>query len=371
MINEKAHIIISGGGTGGHVFPAISIANAVKKRMPGAEVLFVGARGKLEMEKVPAAGYKITGLPIAGFQRSWSLKNLSFFFKLWKSLRLSRKIIRQFNPDVVVGVGGYASGPVLYKANKAGIPTLIQEQNSYAGITNKLLAKKASVICTAYDGMEKYFPASKIVLTGNPVREDLVDLKASQEEAKHFFGLEKDKKMILVIGGSLGARTINRSIQKQLKNMLKRDVQWLWQTGKLYYEESQAILAEMPTNQILVKDFIKRMDMAYAAADLIISRAGAGTISELSIVGKPVILVPSPNVAEDHQTKNARALANNQAAIMVKDQEAEDELVEQAFKIIDNIDLQQELSEHIKKFALPNAAGDIAKHIHSLIENRS
>src|SRR5664280_2395966 len=337
-MSQQKHkrIIISGGGTGGHIFPAISIANALRKIDPETEILFVGAEGRMEMEKIPAAGYKIVGLPVAGLYRSLSLKNFSVLIKLLKSLRKARKVIKDFSPDVVVGVGGYASGPVLRQAGKMGIPTLIQEQNSYAGVTNKLLAKKASVICVAYDGMEKYFPASKIIKTGNPVRQNFDDIYILKNEALAFFGLKRNIPVILVLGGSLGAGTINKSLSENIQKIASSDYQWLWQTGKNYFEKINALVSGSSCPDIAVYDFINRMDYAFAAADIIISRAGAGTISELCLVGKPVILVPSPNVAEDHQTKNAMALIEKDAASMVMDSEAGEKLTETAMSIINN-----------------------------------
>ena len=364
---KNKNIIISGGGTGGHIFPAISIANAIKKIEPDANILFVGALGKIEMEKVPAAGYEIIGLPIAGLQRRLTLKNISFIFKLISSLRKSKKIIKEFKPDVVVGVGGYASGPVLYKANKMKIPTLIQEQNSYAGITNKLLAKKAKKICVAYEGMEKYFPKDKIILTGNPVRQDLLDKIGSKTEALKHFELDSEKKTILVVGGSLGARTINQSVIGDFEKLGKSEFQMLWQTGKYYFEDAKKVASETNYKNIKVLDFITRMDMAYAAADIIISRAGAGTISELCLVGKPVILVPSPNVAEDHQTMNAMALVNKGAAIMIKDSEAREKLIDTTLELINDEREIKELSENIKGMALRDSAKIIAEEVLKLV----
>lgn len=362
-MTKSKNIIISGGGTGGHVFPAISIANAIKEIEPETNILFVGALGKIEMEKVPAAGYEIIGLPIAGLQRKLTTKNISFIFKLIKSLRKSKKIIKDFKPDVVVGVGGYASGPVLYKANKMVIPTLIQEQNSYAGITNKLLAKKAQKICVAYEGMEKYFPKEKIMLTGNPVRQDLLDKIGNKQEGIKHFDLDENKKTILVIGGSLGARTVNQSVMKDIEKIGNSDFQLLWQTGKYYYEEAKKVADESGFKNIKVLDFIKRMDFAYSVADVIISRAGAGTISELCLVGKPVILVPSPNVAEDHQTKNAMALVNRNAAIMIKDIEAKEKLISAALDLIDDEEHMKLLSNNITGMALRDSAKIIAEEV--------
>ncbi len=363
-VNKKnKNIIISGGGTGGHVFPAISIANAIKEIEPESNILFVGALGKIEMEKVPAAGYQIIGLPIAGLQRRITYKNIVFIFKLMRSLNRSKKIIKKFKPDVVVGVGGYASGPVLYMANRKNIPTLIQEQNSYAGITNKLLAKKAEKICVAYEGMEKYFPTEKIILTGNPIRQDLLDKMGSKTDAAEHFKMDKDIKTVLVIGGSLGARTINQSIMADIDKIGQNDIQILWQTGKYYYEDAKAIVEKSGYKNIKVLDFIVRMDYAYSLADVIISRAGAGTISELCLVGKPVVLVPSPNVAEDHQTKNAIALVNKNAAVMVKDNNAKNQLVDLVLNLIYDNDEMHNLSGNIKGMALRDSAKIIAKEV--------
>lgn len=368
MKQKNKNIIISGGGTGGHVFPAISIANAIREIEPDANILFVGALGKIEMEKVPAAGYKIIGLPVAGLQRRLTFKNISFIFKLISSLRISRKIIKDFKPDVVVGVGGYASGPVLRIANKKGIPTLIQEQNSYAGITNKLLAKRAKRICVAYEGMEKYFPKDKILLTGNPVRQDLLDKIGNKDEAIKHFDLEPGRKTVLVIGGSLGAKTINQSVIGDIKKIGNSNFQLLWQTGKYYYNDVKKVVDESGYKNVKVLDFITRMDMAYSLADLIISRAGAGTISELCLVGKPVILVPSPNVAEDHQTKNAMALANKNAAFMIKDADAREKMIDTTIKLIENEKQIKSLSENIKRMALRDSAKIIAQEVLNLIK---
>jgi len=360
---KNKNIIISGGGTGGHIFPAISIANAIKEIEPETNILFVGALGKIEMDKVPAAGYEIIGLPVAGLQRRLTVKNISFIFKLISSLLKSRKIIKEFKPDAVVGVGGYASGPVLREANKKGIPTLIQEQNSYAGITNKLLAKKAKKICVAYEGMENYFPKDKIILTGNPVRQDLLEKIGNREEAIKYFDLDQNKKTILVVGGSLGARTINESIIGDIAKIGNSEFQILWQTGKYYFEEAKRSAEKTEFENIKVLDFITRMDLAYSVADIIISRAGAGTISELCLVRKPVILVPSPNVAEDHQTKNALALANKNAAIMIKDIEAREKLIDSALNLLSNGEQLKGLSENIKEMALRDSAKIIAEEV--------
>ena len=367
---KQYRIIISGGGTGGHIFPAISIANTFRKRFPDAEILFVGAEDRMEMEKVPAAGYKIVGLPVSGFDRAHLFNNIKVLNRLRKSLGMAKKTIRDFRPDIAVGVGGYASGPTLWMAASQGIPTLIQEQNSYAGVTNKLLAKKASKICVAYDGMEKFFPADKIVITGNPVRQDLEEATDKKEEALAFFGLSPEKKTILVVGGSLGARTINRSIQGDLDKLFASDVQVIWQTGRYYYSEATKHLKAYRGMPIWCSDFITRMDYAYSAADLIISRAGASSISELCLLKKPVILVPSPNVAEDHQTKNALALANKDAAIMVADKDAEQQLVTRALEVIHDDEQLALLSRNIEQLAQHQSAERIVDEIVKIIEKK-
>jgi UDP-N-acetylglucosamine--N-acetylmuramyl-(pentapeptide) pyrophosphoryl-undecaprenol N-acetylglucosamine transferase len=356
-------VIISGGGTGGHIYPAIAIANALKKSFPEVEILFVGAKNRMEMQKVPLAGYRIVGLDIAGFQRSFSMQNLQFPMKLFKSLQEARNIVKDFQPHVCVGVGGYASGPTLFVAGRMGIPTLIQEQNSYAGITNKLLAKKAKKICVAYPEMDKFFSKEKIIFTGNPVRTDIMDIASKRITALHHFGLKENKKTLLVIGGSLGARTINESIKKSLDRILDNDIQLIWQTGKTFYETAQKLVIEKRSEQIKVFDFINTMDLAYAASDVVISRAGALSISELCLVAKPAILVPSPNVAEDHQTKNARVLVDNNAALMVADKDAEAFLVGDAIDLLYDEILQRKLQNHIRKFARPNAADEIVQEI--------
>lgn len=367
---KQYRIIISGGGTGGHIFPAISIANTLRKRFPDVEILFVGAEDRMEMEKVPAAGYKIVGLPVSGFDRAHLFNNIKVLNRLRKSLGMAKKTIRDFRPDIAVGVGGYASGPTLWMAASQGIPTLIQEQNSYAGVTNKLLAKKASKICVAYDGMEKFFPADKIVITGNPVRQDLEEATDKKEEALAFFGLSPEKKTILVVGGSLGARTINRSIQGDLDKLFASDVQVIWQTGRYYYSEATKHLKAYRGMPIWCSDFITRMDYAYSAADLIISRAGASSISELCLLKKPVILVPSPNVAEDHQTKNALALANKDAAIMVADKDAEQQLVTKALEVIHDDEQLALLSRNIERLAQHQSAERIVDEIVKIIEKK-
>lgn len=369
-MSKELRIIISGGGTGGHIFPAISIANAIKAACPNAEILFVGALGRMEMQRVPAAGYKIEGLPICGFDRKHLLKNIKVLFKIWKSQQMAKKIIKEFKPQVAVGVGGYASGPTLNKAAAMGIPCLIQEQNSYAGVTNKLLAKKAAKICVAYDGMERFFPAEKIILTGNPVRQALLGTKMTREEAIKSFGLDPTKKTILLVGGSLGARTINESVLQHLDLVKSSDVQFIWQTGSFYRESIAERLKGETIPNLIVTDFITDMGAAYKAADLVISRAGASSISEFCLIGKPVILVPSPNVAEDHQTKNALALSTKQAAIHVKDAEAPATLLPLALETIHDDAQLKSLSENVLKLALPNSAEIIAKEVIKLAEKK-
>jgi UDP-N-acetylglucosamine--N-acetylmuramyl-(pentapeptide) pyrophosphoryl-undecaprenol N-acetylglucosamine transferase len=356
-------VIISGGGTGGHIFPAVAMANALKKIDPGTEILFVGAKGRMEMEKIPAAGYKIIGLDIQGFQRSSILKNVLLPYKLLKSVMKARSIIRDFKPDVAVGVGGYASGPLLYAASQLKIPYLIQEQNSFAGITNKILGKNAELICVAFKGMEKFFPSEKIKITGNPIRKEAVDIENKRFAAAELLSLSPHKKTILLTGGSLGSGTLNKSMFSGLDKILAADVQLIWQTGKYYY---QSVIEQMKGKEhpnIKVLEFLHRMDLAYAAADLVISRAGAGTVAELCAVKKPAILVPSPNVAEDHQTKNAITLLENDAAIMVGDAMAEFELIDVALLLIDNKDKCKALSENIGKMALPDADEVIAREV--------
>lgn len=361
--SEGPRIILSGGGTGGHIFPAIAIANEIKKLAPNAEILFVGALGKMEMEKVPAAGYKIIGVPIAGLQRKFTLSNLKLPFLIIRSLLKTRKIVSDFQPDVVVGTGGYASGPVLKAATAKGIPALLQEQNSYAGITNKILAKKASKICVAYDGMEKFFPKEKIILTGNPVRQDIANVKQKKAEALEYFKLNPGKKVILVIGGSLGARTINESIGAGLEQLVNNNIQLIWQTGKGYAETAKQQTEKYKDQHIYAMDFISRMDLAYAAADIVISRAGASSVSELCNIGMPCILVPSPNVAEDHQTKNAMALVNKQAAILVKDNEAQEQLITTAVRLIRDEQQQVVLTNNISRMAFLHSANVIATEV--------
>ena len=364
---KKLNIIISGGGTGGHIFPAVSIANAIKKQHPEAEILFVGAEGRMEMQRVPAAGYPIKGLPVAGFNRKNLLANIPVLWKLLKSQFMAYRIIKDFKPMVAVGVGGYASGPTLKMAQKMGIPTLIQEQNSYAGVTNKLLAKNAKKICVAYDGMEKFFPANLILKTGNPVRQGLLESNINKEDAVKAFGLDPNKKTILLIGGSLGARTINESVLNHLDLIRQSNAQFILQTGKYYSQEIQAQLKNEKNLEMLhVTDFISNMDAAYAAADLVISRAGADSISEFCLLKKPVILVPSPNVAEDHQTKNALALVNKDAALYVKDTEAKDSLIKLAIEIVNRPERLQTLSKNIATLAYENSADIIAQEVYKL-----
>ena len=363
----KHRFIISGGGTGGHIFPAISIANALKKQMPDAEILFVGALGRMEMERVPAAGYPIEGLPVSGFDRKNMLRNIKVLWNLIHSMVLARRIISRFKPEVVIGVGGYASAPTLRAASALGIPTLIQEQNSYAGVTNKLLAKKAKKICVAYEGMERFFEKDKIILTGNPVRQDLFAIAPKTVEAYNFFGLDSEKKTILVVGGSLGARTINQSIIAGLDKLLKTDVQVIWQTGKFYIDNARKSSEQFVSPDLLVTDFVARMDLAYSIADLVISRAGASSISELCLLAKPVILVPSPNVAEDHQTQNALALVRKDAAIMIKDTDAVNQLVDKSIELIQNESELIKLSFNIQKLAEKDSADRIALEVMKLI----
>jgi len=360
-------IIISGGGTGGHIFPALAIANALKKQNPATEILFVGANGRMEMEKVPAAGYQIIGLDIQGIQRKSLWKNIMFPVKLLRSVRKAVKIIKQFKPNAAVGVGGYASGPLLYAASLLGVPTLIQEQNSYAGITNKWLGAKAKTVCVAFDGMDKFFPQEKLIKTGNPVRRESVDIAGKRNAALQQLNFLSGKKTILVTGGSLGARTLNNSIIAGLARLIDADVQLIWQTGKVYYQGIIEKLGEDYHPNVQILEFITHMDLAYAAADLVISRAGAGTIAELCMVGKPVILVPSPNVAEDHQTKNALALLQENAALFVADRDAEVKLVDKALQLLTDVNKQKTLSANISKLALPHADEDIAKEVAKLI----
>jgi UDP-N-acetylglucosamine--N-acetylmuramyl-(pentapeptide) pyrophosphoryl-undecaprenol N-acetylglucosamine transferase len=361
---SKLKFILSGGGTGGHIYPAIAIANELKRRYPDAEILFVGAKDKMEMQKVPQAGYPIKGLWIAGIQRKLTLQNALFPFKLLSSLWESRKILKSFKPDVVIGTGGFASGPLLNVANSLNIPTLIQEQNSYPGITNKLLSKKAAKICVAYENLERFFPKEKMILTGNPVRQDLIDVSSKREEAIAFFKLDPKKKTLLILGGSLGARRINQLIEKELQGILSQKVQIIWQCGKLYLED----YSKYNSSLVQVVAFIERMDLVYAAADVVISRAGASSVSELCIVGKPVIFIPSPNVAEDHQTKNAQAIVDKKGAIMIKESALEDEFSIVLEALLKDEGKQQLLGDNIKKLALPQATVQIVDAIEKLLK---
>ena len=367
---ESIRVIVSGGGTGGHIFPAISIANALKAMVPDAEILFVGAEGRMEMQRVPAAGYKIIGLPVAGFDRKNLFKNIPVLIKLFKSQMMARKIIKDFKPMVVVGVGGYASGPTLKMAASMGIPTLIQEQNSYAGVTNKLLSKSARRICVAYEGMDRFFPKDKIVLTGNPVRQGLVDAQLSKKEAVEKMGLNPERRTVLIIGGSLGARTMNESVIGNLSIIREaKGVQFVWQTGKYYSDEIKSRLSrEAIVPNLKVTDFVSDMASAYAAADLVVSRAGASSISELCVLHKPSILVPSPNVAEDHQTKNAKALSTRGAALFLADADAVSQLVPLAIKTVADENLLASLGENAGKMAFYDSANVIATEVLKLAE---
>ena len=365
---QKLHVLVSGGGTGGHIFPALSIANEIRRRYPESNILFVGAEGRMEMEKVPAAGFNIVGLPVSGFDRKHLLRNIKVLSRLFKSMKLAKKILKDFRPAIAIGVGGYASGPMLKAAQKQGIPTLLQEQNSYAGVTNKLLAAKADCICVAYEGMERFFPKDKIVLTGNPVRRNLLECDATPEEARQAMGVNPNKKTILIIGGSLGARTINHAIIDGLAKIGEaQDVQVIWQTGKLYDEQCREALNASGVKNVVQMPFISNMDMAYRAADLVVSRAGASSISELQLLGKATILVPSPNVAEDHQTKNALALVNREAAIMVRDADASSQLVDTMLATVVDSDHIASLSSNVSKMALRDAAERIVDEVAKII----
>lgn len=361
---KELRVILSGGGTGGHIYPAISIANEIKLRFPYAEVLFVGAKDRMEMQKVPEAGYPIEGLWISGIQRKLSLKNLLFPIKLVSSLWRARTIIKSFKPDIVIGTGGFASGPLLQVANQRDIPTLLQEQNSLPGITNKMLAKKADVICTAYENMQKFFPPEKVVLTGNPVRQDLLQVDTKREQALKFFALDPEMKSVLVLGGSLGARRINQLMESQLEEFKKRNLQVIWQTGSLYYQEYKKYADQ---RGVRVVEFLSRMDLAYAAADVIISRAGAGTVSELCIVGKPVLFIPSPNVAEDHQSKNALALAEKDAAVVIPESSLDAGFQDLFYPLLESEEKLKSLSINIKELAKPFATAHIVDQIEKLI----
>ncbi len=368
-MKENLRFIISGGGTGGHIFPAVSIANAIKELCPQSEILFVGAEGRMEMHRVPAAGYPIKGLPVAGFDRKNLLRNIPVLFKLFKSQRLARKIVKDFRPHAAVGVGGYASGPTLKVAGSMGIPTLLQEQNSYAGVTNKLLAKQAKKICVAYEGMERFFDKDKIILTGNPVRQGLLNHTITREEAIASFKLNPNKRTVLILGGSLGARTINQCLMTNLDKVKESGIQFIWQTGKIYIEEARAAVKQAGELPMLhVTDFISDMATAYSAADLVISRAGAGSISEFCLLQKPVILVPSPNVAEDHQTKNALALVNKNAALYVKDADAKELLLDKAIEAVNQPELLKNLSKNIAELAFTDSANVIAKEVIKLAQ---
>ncbi|WP_179336988.1 undecaprenyldiphospho-muramoylpentapeptide beta-N-acetylglucosaminyltransferase [Winogradskyella ludwigii] len=362
MSNYK--FILSGGGTGGHIYPAVAIADELKSRYPDAEFLFVGASDRMEMDKVPQAGYKIEGLWISGIQRKLTLKNLAFPFKLISSLLKSRKIIKKFKPDAVIGTGGFASGPLLQVASSKGIPSLIQEQNSFPGITNKLLSKKVNTICVAYEGLEKFFPKDKIKLTGNPIRKDLLEVKNKQVEGKNAFNLKEDRQTLLVLGGSLGARRINQLIESNLEFFEAKGIQVIWQCGKLYYDQYKK---HNELQNVQVHAFLNQMDLAYAASDIIISRAGAISVSELCIVGKPVVFIPSPNVAEDHQTKNAKSVADKNAAILIKEKDLDTDFQNEFSELISNQDKQNELSKNIKALALVNATKDIVDEVEKLL----
>ena len=363
MSNYK--IILSGGGTGGHIYPAITIANELKSRFPDTEFLFVGAKDRMEMQKVPEAGYHIKGLWISGIQRKLTLKNLIFPFKLMSSLLKARRIIKSFKPNIAIGTGGFASGPLLYVAASNKIPSLIQEQNSYPGITNKLLAKKAQKICVAYDNLEQFFPKDKIIKTGNPVRQDLLNVDDKTGEAKNFFNLKHRKYTLLVLGGSLGSKRLNELIEKQLDFFDTQNVQIIWQCGKLYYQQYKIY---NNTNNVQVYEFLNNMDFAYAATNIVISRAGASSVSELCIVGKPVVFIPSPNVAEDHQTKNAMAIVNNDAAIIIKEEDLDADFENKLSQLIASPQKQKQLGENIKKLALINATKQIADEVEKLLK---
>lgn len=361
-------VIVSGGGTGGHIFPALSIANALKRLEPDIDILFVGAEGKMEMEKVPEAGYPIEGLPVRGLQRKLTLENIKVLINLWKSLRKAKKIVKKFKPDAVVGVGGYASGPIGRVASKAGIPLILQEQNSYAGVTNKILSRKACKICVAYDGMERFFQKNKIVFTGNPVRKELLQAKTNRSQGIEFYELDNNKKTVLITGGSLGAETINKAVLKQMDKIgTWKETQILWQCGSYYYEQLKKQLAGKLPENIKLMPFLKRMDLAYAVADIVVARAGAGTISELCLLEKATILIPSPNVAEDHQTKNAMALVNKRAAILLKDAEAEENLGKKLSQLLDNDKQREELQQNIAKLAISDSDKLIAQEILKVI----
>ena len=365
---SQFRVIISGGGTGGHIFPAIAIANAIKEKHPDTKILFVGALGRMEMEKVPDAGYEIVGLPIMGLQRRLTLQNLKFPFKLMASMLKAKKIVKEFKPDVVVGVGGYASGPLLKAATNLGVPALVQEQNSYPGITNKLLASKVQKLCVAYDGMERFFPKEKIMLTGNPVRQDIKNLEAKRIRGIEHFGLDPNKKTVLVVGGSLGARSINHAIDAGVSEIAKNDIQLVWQTGKLYVDEAAKTVAVFEGKGIKTMPFISKMDYAYAVADVVVSRAGAMSVSELSIAAKPTIFIPLPSAAEDHQTKNAMALVNHKAALLVKDSDAKETLIPTLIELVKNEEEQKKIATNVAKMAFNDSASIIADEVIKLIK---
>ena len=369
-MKKEYRIVISGGGTGGHIFPALSIADAIKAKQPDAKILFVGADNRMEMQRVPDAGYDIVGLPIAGFDRKNLLKNIKVLWKIFKSQRMARKVIREFDPQVAVGVGGYASGPTLKMAASMGIPTLIQEQNSYAGVTNKILAKGARLICVAYEGMERFFPKERILLTGNPVRKNLLEMRANRKEAMKAMQLDENRKCVLIVGGSLGARSINEGIMANIEKIRENSgIQFIWQTGKLYFEEMKRRAAEAgkPEN-LIITDFVSNMGNALSAANLVVSRAGAGSISEFALLGKAVILVPSPNVSEDHQTKNAMALVDKDAAIYVADANVNEELIEKTIETVNDEMKIALLEANIQKMGKPNAASEIADEVLKLAD---
>ena len=370
FMKKEYRIIISGGGTGGHIFPALSIADAIKAKQPDAKILFVGADNRMEMQRVPDAGYEIVGLPIAGFDRKNLLKNIKVLWKIFKSQRMARRIIKEFAPQAAVGVGGYASGPTLKMAAGMGIPTLIQEQNSYAGVTNKILAKGAKLICVAYEGMERFFPKERILLTGNPVRNNLLKMRANRKEAMKAMNLDENRKCVLIVGGSLGARSINEGIIANIEKIRKNsDIQFIWQTGKLYFEEMKRRAANTgkPEN-LIITDFVSDMGNALSAANLVVSRAGAGSISEFALLGKAVILVPSPNVSEDHQTKNAMALVDKDAAIYVADANVNEELIEKVIETVNDEMKIALLEANIQKMGKPNAASEIADEVLKLAD---
>ena len=368
---QPYRIIISGGGTGGHIFPAVAIANEFRSRYPSAEILFVGAEGKMEMTRVPEAGYKIIGLWISGLQRKLTVSNLLFPIKLIISYFRARQVINKFKPHVVVGTGGYASGPIMIAATRKKIPTMIQEQNSYAGLANKQVAEKANKVCVAYEGMEKYFPAKKIVVTGNPVRKDILDIESKRDQALTHFGFSPKLKTLLIIGGSLGARTINESVINGIEKLVEAEIQVLWQTGKGYYDAYKSRLARHDIKRIRVQDFVREMDLAYAVADVVISRAGALSVSEICVAKKPVILVPSPNVAEDHQTKNAKALVEKESALMIPDKDANATLIDAALNLLFDSAKSANLRKNIAAFAKPNATNDIVDEIEKLLDEKS